>query len=205
MKSSRPIVIALLAGVAGLAMAQGGSSPARKELAQRIVQVQAGAIEGLARSLAEQSVAQLGQQAMAALQARVAPDQREAVARDLQAEFKKYGDEVVPLLRERALKLAPTTVGAVLEEKFTEDELRTLATAMESAAFRKYQQIAPDMQKALVEKLVADARPAIDPKLQALRDTVAKRLGLNDNRPAASAPKSTGAAAARPPASAPRR
>jgi len=133
----------------------------------------------------------------------VAPEQREATARDLQAEFKKYGDEVIPLLRERATKLAPSAVGPVLEDKLSEDELKQLVTMLEAPIYRKYQSLGGEMQKALMDKVVADTRPIVEPKLKALQESVAKRLGLEApaaggaKKPAASAPAKSAASAAK--------
>jgi hypothetical protein len=44
------------------------------------------------------------------------------------------------------------------------------------------------MQQALGEKLVADTRPQIEPKVRALEDTVGKRLGLPAQGAAPAAP-----------------
>lgn len=197
------LATALFAGLAfSLAspgsQAQGGPISAKKELVQKVLQLQQGAVEAVARGLAEQSIAPLAQQVSAVLQARIAPEQREAAARDIQAEFKKYGDEVLPLLRERAAKLAPSTVGAQLEEKLSEDELKQVIAMLEAPIFRKYQQLGPEMQKALLEKLVAETRPTVEPKLIALQEAVGKRLGLPPATPRAAA-----SAAARSGASAP--
>jgi len=199
----RLITAATLATACTLGLAQGGATPAKKELAQKVIQLQTPAFEAIARQLAEQSIAPLAQQAGAVLQNRVPPEQREAVAKDVQADFKKYGDEVLPLLRERALKLAPATVGPVLEEKLTEDELKQVIAMLEAPIYRKYQQLGGDMQKALVEKLVADSRSAIEPKIKALQETIAKRFGLTEGQAPASGPaKSASAAAAKKPAAA---
>ena len=53
------------------------------------------------------------------------------------------------------------------------------------------------MQRALISKLVPDMRPQVEPRVRALDQAIAKRLGVPaglGNAPAASAP------AARPPA-----
>lgn len=184
-------------------LAQGTASPAKKELIQKVLVLQQPSFDGLARGLAEQSVAPLVQQVGAVLQSRVAPEQREAVAREVQGDFKKYGDEVVPLLRDRAAKLAPSSVGVVLDEKLSEDELKQLVTMLEAPIYRKYQSLGGDMQKALMEKLVADTRPSVEPKLKTLQESVAKRLGLEPpasaasgaKKPAAKAPKTSASAA----------
>ena len=106
------------------------------------------------------------------LPTRVPKEKQDAVAKEIQADIQKYLDEAVPLVQTRAVRLAPTTIGTLLEEKFTEDELRQLLGWLESPVNKKYQQMAPELQDTLVKKLVADARPAIDTQLKALDDVV---------------------------------
>ena len=173
-----------LASAAG-AYAQGtaasapvASSPAKKQLVQKVLSLQQPGIENMARALTQEPAQQLWQQAEMALQSNVAADKREAVARDIQADLKKYVDETVPLVRDRATKLAPTVIGPMLEEKFTEDELKQLVAWMESPVSHKYQQMAPELQRALGEKLVRETGATVEPKVRALQDTIAKRLGL---------------------------
>ncbi|MBK7546765.1 MAG: hypothetical protein IPI20_02595 [Rhodoferax sp.] len=176
-----------LLGQSGLVYAQAAaSSPAKKELVARVLTLQMPAIEGMARVLAEQPAAQMMQQANMVLQNRIAPEKREAMGKEIQADLKKYVDEAVPLVRDRALKLAPSTVGALLEEKFTEDELKQLLAIIESPINKKFQQLGGDMQKALAEKLVPEARGLIEPKIKALDQAIVKRLGIQP--PPASAP-----------------
>lgn len=171
------LLVALLSAAFGV---QAQSTPAKKELAARIVKLQMPGIEGLARNLAEQPAAALLERAGQILQAKIPPDRQEAVGKEIQADVKKYVDEAVPIVRDRAAKLAPSTVGAVLEEKFTEDELRQVISVMENPAWLKFQQLGPDMQKPLMEKLIADSRSQIEPKIKALEQSIAKRLGIQE-------------------------
>ena len=177
--------VALLA-FGGVAMAQ--SSAAKNELVVKILQLQRPAIEGIATALAQQPAQTMMQGASVALQTRVAPDKREAVAKEIQADLKKYADEAVPMLREKAVKLAPTTIGPLLEEKFTEDELRQLIAIMESPVNKKFSQLNGELQKALGEKLVAETRSVIEPKVKALDLTIGKRLGMTPPPAAVAAP-----------------
>lgn len=153
-------------------------SPTKKELVARIIKLQQPGIEAMARGLVEQPAAEILERAGAALPARVAADKREAVAKEIQSDVKKYAEEAGTLIAQRAVRLAPTTIGAVLEEKFTEDELKQVIAIVESPAYNKFQSLGGDMQRALVEKLVADTRGTIEPKVKALEATVAKRLGV---------------------------
>lgn len=205
---ARAALITTLAAAASLACAQTAApaaapaSAAKKDLVQKLLTLQQSGFEGLARSLAEQSIGQLAQQAGAVLQSRVAPEQREALAKDVQAEFVKYGDDVGPLLRDRVLKLAPGVVGPVLEEKFSDDELKQVIAALESPGFRKYMQLTPELQRALGQKLVADTQAQVEPKLKALEQIVSKKFsaaGAGASAPAAG--PVTPAPAAKPAAS----
>ena len=157
---------------------QAQSTPAKKSLVARILKVQQPGIEGMSRAMAERPAIDLMDRAGPALTERVAADKRDAVAKEIQADVKKYLDEAVPLVTSRAVRLAPTTIGSLLEERFTEDELKQVTTFLESPVFNKYQQLTGEMQKVLAEKLLADTRSVIDPKVMALEQSVSKRLGI---------------------------
>ena len=186
-------VLAILA-IANCAAAQ--SSAAKKDLVAKILQLQQPAIEGVARVLVEQPAAILMQRAGNVMQTRTPPDKREAIGRDIQADVRKYVDESVPIARERAVRLAPSTIGVLLDERFTEDELRQLVAILESPVNRKFQQMGGDMQKSLQEKLVAEIKGVIEPKVKALELAVAGRLGIPVTAPAASGGARTPARAA---------
>jgi hypothetical protein len=54
------------------------------------------------------------------------------------------------------------------------------------------------MQQQLIEKLVADTRPAIEPKVRALEQTVARRLGVPAPQASTAAPRAPARPAAKP-------
>jgi len=184
------VAVALGVALAAQAQAPAAASPAKKELVARILKQQQAGIENIARSLVEQPAIELMGNAAGALPGRVAKDKQEAVAKEIQADVQKYLDDAVPLVQARAVKIAPASVGAMLEEKFTEDELKQLVSIVESPVYGRFQRMGNDMQKALADKLVADTRSTIEPKVRVLEQTVSKRLGVT----AAPAP-ATGAAA----------
>jgi hypothetical protein len=180
------------------------SSPAKKELVTRILAMQQPGIESMARNLAEQPIVRLAQAAGQTVQTKIPPEKREATAKAVDAEIRKYLDDAVPLLRERAVQLGPATIGTQLEEKFSEDELRQLLAWLESPVNKKYQQAAPELQNALVMRLVSENRATIEPKLKDLEQRVAAVLGVPSQSatPAAKAsgPGATGKPAAAKPA-----
>lgn len=182
------LIIALSLATATAAQAQSApSSPAKKDLVARILKLQQPSIEGMARSLVEQPAVELLGNAGNALPNRVAKDKQDAVAKEIQADVQKYLDDTVPMVQARAVKLGPTSIGTLLEEKFTEDELKQVVAMLESPVFAKFQRMGEDMQKVLVEKLVADTRSMVEPKVRSLEQTVAKRLGVTNAPPAAAA------------------
>ena len=158
---------------------QAASTPAKKALVARILKVQQPIIENISRAMAERPAQAVMEKAGLALTNSVPADKRDATAKDVEVLVKKYLDEAVPLVTSRALKLAPTTVGALLEDKFSEADLKQLATFLESPAYVKYQQLSGEMQKVLIEKLLADTRGAIEPKVVALDQAVGKRLAAS--------------------------
>lgn len=166
----------LAATLAAQAQTTPAASAAKKELVAKILKLQQGGIEGVARQLVQQPVAQLMQQAGPALQQRVAADRRQAVAADIQADARKYVEEMSPVAIEKATKLAPSVIGPMLEERFSEDELKQLITIIESPVNRKYQAMGGEMQKALGEKLVAEMKATLEPRLRTLQQGMAARM-----------------------------
>ncbi len=186
------------------AAAQGSPAPssaAKKELVQKVLLQIQPEIESVARSIVERPAAQMMQEAGLAMQRQVAPDKREAMGKSIEAEVKKYVDESYPLVRERAIRLAPSTIGASLEEKFSEDELKQLLTWLESPVNKKYQQLG-QARNTFVQKVLADSMAAVDPKVGALDARIRVILGVPPATP--SAPAASGTPSGRPAAAAAR-
>lgn len=158
----------------------------KKELAAKVVALQQPAVESLARDMAADTAQRLMAAAGPAL-ARVPADKREALAKQVQADVKAFYDEMQARLKDSAAKQAPATLGPMLEERLTEDELRQVITWLESSAARKYQELGGDMQQAMARKITEDTRPAMEPKLKALEQTLQKRFAAAVPAPASGA------------------
>ena len=189
---ARIALISTLATAASLSLAQ----DSKKALVQKALQLQQAGIENVGVGLANQTANQVMQVAGQAM-ARVPADKRDAVGADLQGEVRKFFDDIAPMLRAAAVRLAPSTLGAMMEEQFSEDDLKVLIAWFESPVSRKYQQLAVEMQQGLGEKLVADTRPQIEPKLKALETVLGAKLAAASPAPAA-APAPRAAPAASP-------
>lgn len=198
-------VLVALAAVASPVLAQGAAaapaapakkegapvSAAKKELVKKALQLQQPGIESVGVGMANQAAGQLMQLAGPAI-ARAPEEKRRALVADLQAEVRKFQGEVAPILRASASKWAPTTLGTMLEEKFSEDELKVLIAWLESPVSRKYQELTPEAQQALTQKIVTETRAQIEPKLKTLEQAMMAKIN------ASAAPSSGAPAPAQP-------
>jgi hypothetical protein len=173
----RPSVRIAIACVALSVSAAPALAQSKKELVSRVLLLQQPAIEQMAKSIAERPAIQL---AMSARQfiANIPADKREGVVKAIDADLKKYTDEAVPLLREAAIKNMPATLGAELENNFSADDLKQLINWFESPVVKRYQQMVPGIERTMAEKLVADTRDRIEPKLKTLEASMGKHLGV---------------------------
>jgi len=195
----RPALKSILAAglIAATAVAGAQAAPAsaaKKELVQKLLTLQQPGVEALARNIAERPAQQLWQGALQAIQTKVPAEKREAAAKQVQADLTKFVNEATPIIRDRAVKLMPTTIGPVLEQEMTEDELKQVIAWLESPVSKKFGELQPDMTNALIKALLPDAAPVIDPKLKQLEQQVAKTLGI----PLQNAPANNGNASKAP-------
>jgi hypothetical protein len=176
-----------------LVASTGVQAQTKKELVAKLLQIQQQGIENVGRVLAGQ-VSQRVLTAAGQGMPRVPADKREAVGREIQGDVKKFHEEIEPLLRERALRLAPVVAGPMYEEKFSEDELKQVIAWLESPTSRKFAQVDRELGNAVAEKVVSETRATVDGKLKSLEEVIAKRLGV----PAASATPAAPASGAAP-------
>lgn len=169
-------VWAAAAAAALMATTLSAQAQTKKELVQKLITIQQASLESTAKGLAEAPARQLVAAAQPILVQAVAPEKREATAKLVDAEIKKYLDAAGPIVRASTIKMSQGAISTAIDEKFTEDELKQLVVMLDSPVLKKYQTVLPDLSKALVEQVVADARPQVDPKLQATQEAIRKIL-----------------------------
>jgi hypothetical protein len=69
-------------------------------------------------------------------------------------------------------------VTPIYEERYSEDELKVVIAWLESPVSKKFQQIGAEIENSLAQKVMADTRGTVEPRLRALQTSVAKRLGI---------------------------
>lgn len=204
----RLIGLALVA-TATLAQAQNTPIPgapasaAKKELIQRLLVLQQPALEGMTRELIERPARQIMGMAEDALEARVPPEKRQDVIKKIQEALNKYRDDTTPIAKERATKIAQSSLGPFLEEKYTEDELRQLLGALEAPAYKKFQQSWPELTNTFGQAVVKELEAVVQPKIKALDENVGAALGIKPGAPAGAASGPRAAKPAAAPASKP--
>jgi len=188
--TSRKLGLALaIALAAGTALAD--PSPAKKALIDKIVALQQqGLAEGLANNIVQGPLPQLMQAGRAALQ-QVPAEKREATAKAMDVELKKFVDENVPYLKDKVSKAVPATASALLDERFNEDELKQIVAWAESPVSQKFGLASVELQKAVAQKVMAEAGPTLEGRLKTLQTNLAKQLGLPPPPAAAPASKPT--------------
>ncbi|WP_225781636.1 DUF2059 domain-containing protein [Xenophilus sp. Marseille-Q4582] len=172
MKALKLSLLAATLATSSLALAQDKAA-----LIKQFLELQRPGVEALARGLVEESSLPVARAGAGYLQTQVPEAKREAAGKAADAELKKYFDEAYPIVRDRAVQVAPAALTPVLEQNFSEEELRQLVAWINSPVSKKYQEINPQLQAALAEKVVADTRTSIEPKLDQLDKAVAKALG----------------------------
>ncbi|MBW8844337.1 MAG: DUF2059 domain-containing protein [Burkholderiales bacterium] len=193
--TSRKLGVALalsLALAAGAAAAD--PSPAKKALIDKIVKLQQqGLAEGLANNIVQGPLPQLMQAGRTALQ-QLPAEKREATAKAMDAELKKFVEENVAYVRDKASQAVPATASALLDERFNEDELKQIVAWAESPVSQKFGLASVELQKAVAQKVMTEAAPTLEARLKTLQATLAKQLGIQPApaaapKPAASTPK----------------
>jgi len=169
-----PVCLGLIATGAGAQATAASPSKSKAELVARALELWRA--EDIAVGMVQQPAIEAVQQARVALHNRVSNEKRDAAMKDIVGEAKKFVDEVTPTVRASAAKQAPLTAGKVLAERFSEDELRQLIALLESPVRKKFEEINPELRRSLGEKVAAETRPAVDPKIQALNQAVGERL-----------------------------
>lgn len=168
---NKTLAVAALAFAATFAQAQ-----TKKELVDKVLQLQRPLIETQVRTLAERPAMLIMQSLNNVIQQRVPLEKREPLIKEIQADLRKYVEESAPILRDHAMRLLPQTSGAVLESRFSEAELKQLVGALEAPAYRKYQQSSDEMFRPLMEKLALEARGDVEPRLKALDQQIRKKM-----------------------------
>ena len=122
MKLTKTVWMSAVASVL-VATSMTAHAETKKELVQKLIAIQQPSLEATARGLAEAPARQLVAAAQPILVQAVPPEKRDATAKLVDVEIKKYLDAAGPIVRASTNKLSQSTITKAIEDKFTEDEL----------------------------------------------------------------------------------
>ncbi|MCV2358102.1 DUF2059 domain-containing protein [Paucibacter sp. TC2R-5] len=133
-------------------------------------------VDDVAVVMVQRPAASAMEQARIALQGRVSADKRDRTLKDISSDVQTYVDEATPLARQSAQRLLKPTLSPVLLQQFTDEELRQIIALLESPVKKKFEKLAPELERSLGEKVAEDSGPAINPKLQTMTQAVGLKL-----------------------------
>ena len=184
----------LLTSVAFLALTLSGTAQAQTtdpklEWATKAVALQQGPeLERLVSQLAESSSQNIVQSWGVKLRSDVPKDKVEQTAQSLNAELKKYNDDVTKIISGKVNKASVDSLIPVYMARFSLDELKQLVAFFESAAVKKYQTAAPELGNVFVNQLIIETRGDVSARAKQFDDAAAKIVGSAPKAPAATAP-----------------
>lgn len=184
----------LLTSVAFLALTLSGTAQAQTtdpklEWATKAVALQQGPeLERLVSQLAESSSQNIVQSWGVKLRSDVPKDRVEQTAQSLNAELKKYNDDVTKIISGKVNKASADSLIPVYMARFSLDELKQLVAFFESPAVKKYQTAAPELGNVFVNQLIIETRGDVSARAKQFDDAAAKIVGSAPKAPAATAP-----------------
>ncbi len=170
------IVIALATfSLAGANSAHAEKSQESKEaLAQRVLALWH--IEDTAITMAQRPATDALMQARVALQGRVSAQKQEEALKSIVGNVQKYINETTPIVKAEGLRQKEPTLGPLLQQNFSQEELQQLIALFESPVKKKFETLVPQFERALGEKVAENSRAEVDPKLQALSKDIGMKM-----------------------------
>lgn len=184
----------LLTSLAISALALSGAAQAQTadpklEWATKAVALQQGPeLERLVSQLAESSSQDIVQSWGVKLRTDVPKEKVEQTAQSLNAELKKYNDDVTKIISSKVNKASADSLVPVYMARFSLDELKQLVAFFESPAVKKYQAAAPELGNVFVNQLIMETRSDVNARAKQFDDAATKIVGTTPKAPAATAP-----------------
>jgi hypothetical protein len=182
MTMSRLLCAILGLALSGGALAQNATGeagtaavPADKQaLVQRVLDKMA--LDAVGLQMLQAPVADMMRQSELLVKTRVPVDKQEAAMKDIAAEASKFMEQEVPPLRTSTHAIVQARVAPLLAQKFSVEELKQLASILESPVLAKFESVVPEMKKTVGENVAKANQATIQPKMNELQNRVGLRL-----------------------------
>jgi hypothetical protein len=171
-----PAVHAQAAASAAAAAAPAAPIDAEKQkLIERILAV-VHPENGVLQAVQEKGVSAMQQSSIALQTNHVPQDRKDKALKDIGGDVQKYIDTTMPIAVASARKYTVPLSAPILAANFTTDELRQLATMLESPLRDRLEKVLPQMQNAVGQKVSVDIGPQVNKNLQVMTEAVGTKL-----------------------------
>ena len=187
----KTLMIFAVASLALSATVHAQTTDPKLEWASKAVALQQGPeLERLVNQLADSATQDILQNWASRLQSDVAPAKMAQSKESLNAELKKYFDDVSQTINAKVAKVSTAALVPAYMERFSVDELKQLVAFFESPAIKKYQVAGPELANLFVRQLIEETRADVTARTRQFDDAAAKIIGV----PAARTPPARPAA-----------
>lgn len=170
--------IAITAMAFGATAAHAQAADPKTELAKKVVALQQGPeLDRLVGQLAGTTAQELIVKWAPKMEANVPKAKQPKASEDLNAELKKYTEDVSQLIAKQVSKVSTESLVPAYADRFTLEELQQLAAFFESPAVKKYQATAPELGNVFVQKLVEATRADVLARAKQFDDVAMKIIG----------------------------
>jgi hypothetical protein len=164
---------ALVAATTLPALAQSADAQ-KQQLAQKIVTLWKP--ELLVMTMVQRPAVEAVQQSKIKLQGTIDDAKLNATMAAIQKDAQSFVDQVTPIALASAQKADTDLVVPMLVKEFSVEELQQIVALLESPVRAKFDGFMPRAQKAIGDRVAADAGPKINPKLKELTESVGTKL-----------------------------
>ncbi|RYX95282.1 MAG: DUF2059 domain-containing protein [Comamonadaceae bacterium] len=180
-----------IAGFAFSSISHAQTADPKREWAVKVVSLQQGPeLDRLVDQLADSTTQQLLATWRPKLQANVPAARLPQVTEQLNAELKKYFEDVSGVIGGKVTKVSTDALVPAYMERFTLDELKQIASFFESPAIKKYQAAAPELGSVFVTQLVEATRDDVNARMKTFDSAADKIIGSKPATAPSSTPKS---------------
>lgn len=172
------LVAFVTAGLTLSAAVQAQTPDPKLEWATKAVALQQGPeLERLVGQLADSATQDILQNWGPKLQSDVPPARMEQAKEGLNAELKKYFDDVSRTINGKVAKVSTNALIPAYMERFSLDELKQLVAFFESPAIKKYQSSAPELGNLFVKQLIEETQADVIARARQFDDAATKIIG----------------------------
>ena len=131
---------------------------------------------GVIQDVQQQGMKAISQSIIALQTNQVPQERKEKVLKEIQGDVQKYIDTTMPVAVASARKFTAPMSAPILAANFTTDELRQIATMLESPLREKLEKVLQQMTDAVGQKVVSDIAPMVDKNVRVMTEAVSSKL-----------------------------